>query len=43
MRNMEKLVRNMEKLFCAGYLLFAFAAGIVFLPRGMPLSAGVQE
>lgn len=31
---MKKYMYYMENLFCAGYLLFAFTAGIIFLRRG---------
>ena len=31
---MKKIMHHMESLFCAGYLLFALIAGILFLNRG---------
>ena len=31
---MKKIMKAFESLFCAGYLLFAFAAGVLFLRRG---------
>ena len=34
---MKKVMHHMESLFCAGYLLFALIAGILFLHRGGPV------
>ena len=31
---MKKIMGQAENLFCAGYLLFAFVTGFVFLGRG---------
>ena len=31
---MKKVMGTVENLFCAGYLLFAFVAGLIFLSRG---------
>ena len=36
---MKKVMRTVESLFCAGYLIFAFAAGFIFAGRGGALYA----
>ena len=33
---MKKVMGTVENLFCAGYLLFAFVAGCIFLSHGGP-------
>lgn len=40
---MKKTMGAVENLFCAGYLLFAFAAGLIFLSRGGALYGRCAE